>query len=33
LPVLEHDISDGDLESACQRIADWLTSTGWLWCR
>jgi hypothetical protein len=33
LPVLELDLSDGDVEAACNRVADWLESTGALWCR
>lgn len=33
LPVLELDTSDGDIEAACNRIADWMTSTGGLWPR
>lgn len=33
LPVLELDLSDGDLDSACERVADWLTETGGLWPR
>jgi len=33
LPVLELDMSDGDLEGACIRIADWMASTGGLWPR
>jgi hypothetical protein len=31
LPVLELDVSDGDIGAACERIADWLASTGGLW--
>ena len=31
LPVREIDISDDDLAGACDRIADWLESTGGLW--
>jgi len=31
LPVREFDISDGDLAGTCERIADWLESTGGLW--
>lgn len=31
LPVREIDISDDDLPGACDRIADWLESTGGLW--
>ena len=33
LPVLELDLSDGDVDAACERIADWMTSTGGLWPR
>jgi hypothetical protein len=33
LPVLELDTTDGDLDSACGRIADWMASTGGLWPR
>jgi hypothetical protein len=33
LPVIELDVSDGDLDGACIRIADWMTETGGLWCR
>jgi len=33
LPVLELDTSDGDLDAACERIADWMASTGGLWPR
>jgi hypothetical protein len=33
LPVLELDLTDGDIEGACERVADWLASTGGLWCR
>ncbi len=33
LPTLELDTSDGDVEAACGRIADWMTSTGGLWPR
>ncbi|MEW5992442.1 MAG: hypothetical protein AB1736_14020 [Chloroflexota bacterium] len=33
LPVLELDVSDGDLDATCNRIADWLAGTGGLWCR
>jgi hypothetical protein len=32
LPVLDLDMSSGDLDGACHRIADWMTSTGGLWC-
>jgi hypothetical protein len=28
--VLEVDLSDGDTAAACDRIADWMTSTGGL---
>ena len=33
LPVLDLDVSDGDIEAACSRIADWMSVTGGLWCR
>jgi hypothetical protein len=33
LPVLELDTSDGDVETACERIADWMAGTGGLWPR
>ena len=33
LPVLELDTSDGDIDAACERIADWMASTGGLWPR
>ncbi len=33
LPVLELDTSDGDVADACDRIADWMSSTGGLWPR
>jgi hypothetical protein len=33
LPVLELDTSDGDLDAACERVADWMASTGGLWPR
>jgi hypothetical protein len=33
LPVLELDTSDGDIDAACVRIADWMASTGGLWPR
>lgn len=33
LPVMELDMSDGDVQGACGRIADWLASTDGLWCR
>jgi hypothetical protein len=33
LPSLELDVSDGDMDGACNRIADWMTATGGLWCR
>jgi hypothetical protein len=33
LPVLELDTSDGDLDAACEAIADWMTATGGLWPR
>ena len=31
LPVREFDVSDDDIAGACDRIADWLASTGGLW--
>ena len=31
LPVLELDMTDGDVAGACTAIADWMTSTGGLW--
>jgi hypothetical protein len=31
LPVLELDMSDGDLAGACATISDWMESTGGLW--
>ena len=31
LPVREFDVSDDDLAGTCERIADWLESTGGLW--
>jgi hypothetical protein len=31
LPVLEVDITDGDLARACATIAGWMTETGGLW--
>jgi hypothetical protein len=33
LPVLELDTSDGDIDAACNRVADWMASTGGLWPR
>ena len=33
LPVLELDLSDGDADAACDRVADWMASTGGLWPR
>lgn len=33
LPVLELDMSDGDVPGACERIANWMTATGGLWPR
>ena len=33
LPVLELDLSDGDVDAACDRVADWMASTGGLWPR
>jgi hypothetical protein len=31
LPVLELDMSDGDLDRASSEVADWLETTGGLW--
>ena len=31
LPVLEIDMSDGDIDRACGQVADWMTATGGLW--
>ncbi len=31
LPVLELDVSDGDVAGACEQIADWLATTDGLW--
>ncbi len=31
LPVLEIDMTDGDLDRACTLVADWMTETGGLW--
>lgn len=31
LPVLELDVSDDDVDAACERVADWMASTGGLW--
>ena len=33
LPVLELDLSDGDVDAGCDRVADWMASTGGLWPR
>jgi hypothetical protein len=33
LPVLTLDISDDDIEAACNRVADWMEQTGGLWAR
>jgi hypothetical protein len=33
LPVLELDTSDGDMDAACERVADWMAATGGLWPR
>jgi hypothetical protein len=33
LPKLELDISDNDVPRACERIADWMESTGGLWMK
>jgi hypothetical protein len=31
LPVLEIDMTDGELDRACALVADWMTETGGLW--
>ncbi len=31
LPILELDVSDDDVTGACDRVADWMASTGGLW--
>lgn len=31
LPVLEMDMSDGDLDAACATVTRWLTASGGLW--
>lgn len=31
--LLELDTTDGELDAACERIADWMASTGGLWPR
>ena len=33
LPTLELDTTDGDIQAACEAIADWMASTGGLWPR
>ena len=33
LPVLELDTTAGDLDTCCERIADWMAGTGGLWPR
>ncbi len=33
LPVLELDISDGNVARACDHVADWMTETGGLWAK
>ena len=33
LHVLELDMTDGDIDGACLRVADWMASTGGLWAR
>lgn len=33
LPVLELDVSGGDVGCACDKMADWLEQTGGLWTR
>lgn len=32
LPSIELDLSDGDVDAACDSIADWMSDTGGLWC-
>jgi thymidylate kinase len=31
LPVLELDMTDGDMDRACAAVADWMEGTGGLW--
>lgn len=31
LPLLELDVSDGDIPALCERVADWMEKTGALW--
>ena len=31
LPVLDVDMTDGDIDRACGLVADWMTETGGLW--
>jgi len=33
MPVLELDITDGDLDAACVQTAEWLETTDAMWCR
>jgi len=33
LPTLELDTTDGDLDALCNRVADWMATTGGLWPR
>lgn len=33
LPVLELDMTDGDLDAACVVTAEWLEATDGMWCR
>lgn len=33
LPVLELDMTDGDLDRACDQVADWLEAPDGMWCR
>ncbi|MGZ8439143.1 MAG: hypothetical protein ACXWXR_11490 [Candidatus Limnocylindrales bacterium] len=33
LPMLELDTTDGDIDAACEAIADWMASQGGLWPR
>jgi thymidylate kinase len=32
MPMLELDMTDGNVDGACERIADWMSGTGGLWC-
>ena len=33
LPKLEVDVSDNNVDRACEQIADWMTGTGGLWAK